>query len=303
MSSRRNNLRHSLLGATASALLACLFAGQQAAATPLYSQGFESNNAGWNVFGGSLNASRVASGTNGITAASGSYYGLATGGGGITTSGHASSAATNWGGYGFNPGCASSSCGATSFPAGGYTTSLDIYLNMNSGAANDTRFDFTSAISKPDGSFLRDFVFNAGFYNDTDSTGSGPRFVISAGNNALRSNSDPKNPGHDPFTVTSTGWYTFQQHFYDNAGILAVDMNLLNSAGALLNSWTLSNPTDVIATTVGGNRYGWLATNEFSYLAIDNATLDKATVPAPGTLSLIALGLAGVGFARRKRLT
>ncbi len=87
---------------------------------------------------------------------------------------------TRWGGYG------------KTFPPGGYTTSVDIYLDISppymTGSltpyANDTRFDWTSAVNTPDCVHRRDFVFNAGFYTDTDTTGAGPRFVISASNNA-----------------------------------------------------------------------------------------------------------------------
>ena len=29
-------------------------------------------------------------------------------------------------------------------------------------------------------------------------------------------------------------------------------------------TWTLSDPSDIIGETVGGNRYGWLVTNSFA---------------------------------------
>jgi hypothetical protein len=35
--------------------------------------------------------------------------------------------------------------------------------------------------------------------------------------------------------------------------------------------WQLINPTDVIPATVGGNRHGAFATNEFPFLAIDES--------------------------------
>jgi hypothetical protein len=38
-----------------------------------------------------------------------------------------------------------------------------------------------------------------------------------------------------------------------------------------LKTWTLSDPSDVIGDTVGGNRYGFLASNELP-LALDNIT-------------------------------
>ena len=37
-------------------------------------------------------------------------------------------------------------------------------------------------------------------------------------------------------------------------------------------TWNLSDPSDTIGRTVGGNRYGWLVTNDFDALALDNVT-------------------------------
>jgi hypothetical protein len=187
---------------------------------------------------------------------------------------------TRWGGYG------------QTFPPGGYTTTVDIYLDISppymTGSLtpypNDTRFDWTSAVSTPQCGHRRDFVFNAGFYTDTDLTGTGPRFVITASNNAGRGNSFPKNPGRMPYTINVEGWYTFEHRFRDNgAGILAVDLTIKDAAGLPLKTWTLSDPSDMIGTTVGGNRYGWFATDEFPFLAFDTSALigfqDYCTVP------------------------
>jgi hypothetical protein len=249
--------------------------------TVVFQQGFETNNAGWDVFGPSFTAARVPSGTNGVASASGSFHGLA----------HAS--ATDWGGYN------------SVFPVGGYRTDLDIYLDVNGGAANDTRFDWDSAVSTNTGGFLRDFVFNGGFYNDSDATGNGNRFVFSASNNAGRPNSFPKNPARDPFAITTSGWYTFEHDFRDNGGILAVDLKIFDSLDNLLHTWTLSAPTDLIGANVGGNRYGWVVNNEFSSLAIDNserANLGAAAdpVPEPASLMLLGSGLL-VGYRRFRR--
>jgi hypothetical protein len=203
---------------------------------------------------------RVASGTNGITSAAGDWHAEAAFAAAPTTTADF----TRFGGY------------ESTFPSGGYTTSVDVYLNVGAGAANDTRFDWSSAINTPAAVFThrRDFVFNAGFYSDTDVTGSGPRFVISASNNATRSGAFPKNPGRDPFTIATTGWYTFEHRFYNRGlGVLAVEMRITTLAGAPLHTWTLSDPTDIIGTTVGGHRYGWFVIQEFPVLAIDNASL------------------------------
>ncbi|MBS1793306.1 MAG: right-handed parallel beta-helix repeat-containing protein [Acidobacteria bacterium] len=218
-----------------------------------YSQGFEVNN----VWGDPpTDPTRVASGTNGITSKTGGFHAEAVAGN-----------FTRWGGYN------------SVFPASGYTTSIDIYLDVSGAYANDTRFDYTSAINQPDGNHRRDFVFNAGFYNDGVAPGAGNRFVVGASNN---SGQPPKNPGGDPYVVTASGWYTFKHRFFNNgSGRLAVQMSLLNASGTVLKTWVRSDPSDVIGSTVGGNRYGWFPTNDFPFLAIDNSVRANVVQDAP----------------------
>jgi hypothetical protein len=242
-----------LIAVVAAALLALGAAGSAAAATPApYFNGFETDTYDW------TGANRVASGTHGVTSADGAWHAETVG-----------FPFTRWGGY------------TNEFPASGYTTSLDIYLDPASGAANDTRFDWTSAINTPAAMHRRDFVFNGGYYNDATGPGAGgSRFVFSASNSAGRANSFPKNPGRDPIAITDAGWYTFQHEFYDNgSGVLAVDLSILDAGGAVVHKWTLSDPSDVIDVTVGGNRYGWFAQNEFAFLAFDNSRLSVAVGP------------------------
>ena len=246
-------LRPGLIAVVAAALLAVGAAGSAAAATPApYFNGFETDTNGW------TGANRVASGTHGVTSASGAFHAEAVG-----------TPFTTWGGY------------TNEFPASGYTTSLDIYLDPASGTVNDTRFDWTSAISTPALTHRRDFVFNGGFYNDDTGPGAGEsRFVFSASNNAGPGSSFPKNPERDPIAIVDAGWYTFQHHFYnDGTGVLAVDLSILDAGGDVVKTWTLSDPSDVIGTTVGGNRYGWFAQNGFPFLAFDNSRLSVAVGP------------------------
>lgn len=259
-------------------VIGVLAAGRSSAA--VYFNGFETDTAAW------TSATRVASGTNGVTSATGSYHATTVQG-----------TFTTWGGYNYGAGNAV----PTVFQE--YTTSLDIYLNVAGGWANDRRFDYTSAINNNLGVHLRDFAFNVGFYNDATGPGANTnRFVISAGNNTGRANSFPKNTG--AIAVSATGWYTFQHHFYENAGTLKVDMSIFDSSNSLVNSWTLG--TDAIAG-VGGNRYGWFPQNEFGAgnLAIDNAELSMAVaVPELSTAcswAVLGLAMAGLGFRSRRR--
>lgn len=239
----------------------------------IYFQGFETNIDGWTA-GGPPFPIRQSSGTHGIMAAAGNFFADAPGPFELTAGG---SAFTTWGGYAFTPGCFGTCPG--SFPPGGYETKIDIYIDATGTAlgqsyVNDTRFDFTSAISQPDGHFRRDFVFNGGFYNDSNPPGTGPRFVFTASNNAGRGNVDPRNPARNPFVISASGWYTFVHHFYNKGGgVLACDLSILDPSGRTLMTWTLSDPTDIIGSTVGGNRYGWFASQEFNFLPIDNAEL------------------------------
>ena len=47
-------------------------------------------------------------------------------------------------------------------------------------------------------------------------------------------------------------------------------MRVIDADGKVLQKWTLSDPSDIVGSTVGGNRYGWLVTNDFATLPLDN---------------------------------
>jgi hypothetical protein len=240
-----------------------------------YFNGFETNTAGWFNFSGAT-ITRVPSGylssyANGIASATGSYHarlgidpspGSCTFGGG--TAQIYQGPYTNWGGY------------SSIFPTGGYTTRVDIYLDVPWAQSHlDKRFDWSSAINTTTGNHRRDFVFNAG----TDPLG----FVISGGNNTTRCGANPADPGHTPVHVTASGWYRFEHTFTGiSGGPLSVVMRLINKAtNTTVGTWVRSDPSDIIGVTVGGNRYGWFAQNEIDQLAIDNSER-TGTLSTPG---------------------
>jgi hypothetical protein len=247
------------------AFLAVVWAAADAPPGP-YFNGFETDTAGWfNNSGATI--TRVPSGSlstyaNGVAAATGSYYARL----GIDPSpdscvyggGTASiyyGPFTRWGGY------------SAIFPPGGYSTGVDIYLDVPYAQAHpDTRFDWSSAISDTSGGFRRDFVFNVG----TDALG----FVMTGGNNSTRCSANPADAGHSPVVhITASGWYTFKHTFVGvSGGPLSVVLEVMPSGSNVpLGTWVRSDPSDIIGTTVGGNRYGWFVQNEFDGLAIDNS--------------------------------
>jgi hypothetical protein len=273
-------------------LFAALSLQHAALATQIYSNGFETDVLGWNSA-----TTRVPSGTAGVPSATGSFHAQ-------DSDPSANNPFTGWGatvvpadGYNFGAG------NNVGVPFQQYTTSVDVYLDMEAGMANDTRFDFTSAINNTSGAHRRDFAFNGGFYNAGDLGGPGGatnRFVFSGSNSTGRANSFPKNPMRDPVSVDQTGWYTLTHEFRDNGlGILEVELSLLDAASTLINSWLLTDPTDVIDVTVGGNRYGWFASNELGVLAIDNASMN--VVPEPASIALVGLAVGGLGLIGRRR--
>jgi Right handed beta helix region len=254
--------RRRLAAMTSMAMIAAAFAlvsAPAASAAPppgSYDNGFE--NAGdvavrppSNANDVMFNVTRETSGTDGIPSSAGAHYAQT-----VPALGDGSQF-TRYGGY------------SSVFPLGGYTTSIDIYLDMaDSDVGEDTRFDWSSAINGTDGNHQRDFIFSVG----TDGFGD---FVMSASNNTP---GWPANPGRTPLTVTTTGWYTFQHTFRDDGtGVLAVDMSVLDASGNVLKTWTLSDPADIIGTEVGGNRYGSFFNNGFSSLAIDDITRSGTT--------------------------
>ena len=228
--------------ASASAIIATVAVAAVPAATLAaapsikYFNGFE-NSSNTSEDKAIFDVTRVA-GTKALPAASGKWYATAPTGGQVFT---------RQGGY------------SSTFPTRGYTTSVDIYLDVTK-ATGDKRFDWSSAVNKPDGTHKRDFIFHVGSYADEPG-----KFYVNASNNAP---GDPRT-GVDPFVpleITKSGWYTFKHEFKNDGGVLAVEMNVIPRGGQSVATWTLRTETDAIGGElgeVGGNRYAWLVNNDF----------------------------------------
>lgn len=181
---------------------------------------------------------------------------------------------------------------------GGFTVELDIYLDLAdprvlSGVNASYGWDASAAVNGQSGAHRRDFIFHAA------SNTSGQILI---GSSNISSFAPKPNLAAGPhYLVTSSGWYTLQWVYRDAGnGTLAVDTNLRSGAGALLWTRTLNDPSDVIATQVGGNRYLWFVFVASDRLAVENVRLNSgirealhASAPAPG--GLVNAGTAIVG--------
>ncbi|WP_146400201.1 hypothetical protein [Pseudobythopirellula maris] len=247
--------------------------------------GWAPGGASWNNFsGGSIQRVASGGGIAGVASASGSahaeIYDLQVGADvfGDPSLG-ARSPYTQFGGY-------SSSFGS------GFTASLAVYLDP-AAWTDGQGFDYSVAVNNQSGVHLRDFIFHVGK--------DGGDLKVNASNNtdlafnAFKLNTE--NAG-DFSTVTGPGWYSLEHAFYNVGGFLTVDFNLLDAGGTLLHSITRTT-SDSIATTVGGNRYGYMAYNNIEGLAIDNTSLSaNGGVIPEATAAVVWVGLSLVGGLR-----
>jgi hypothetical protein len=259
----------------ASALtMAGMFAAQ-ASATLVYNQGFEVDTSGWFDFNSAV--VRVASGTDGIASAGGAFHGIVS-----NIDPNQTGIFTRYDGY------------RDTWPDG-FIAKQQIYLDT--GWADGTGFDLSVAANGSDGAHQRDFIFHV---EKDASTGS----LLVGGSNNTNFDTLGNLEASNHYAVVSSGWYTFQHVFSDVLGQLSVDLNLIDAGGTTLFTETRTSAIDLIPTEVGGNRYGWFTFNDIDRLAIDNTMLEintQATVPTPATLALFSLGLAGLGWSRRKK--
>ncbi len=275
--------------------LSVVLVSSASAAGPTYRNGFEIDTAGWFNLPGTI--TRQPSGyanpggyASGINSATGGFHArldraeceTEVGGGGPTV--RCSGPFTRWGGYN------------STWPAGGYTTQVDVYLdsayatdnadsyggnlaclpsNPTDVACRGTRFDYSSAINNNSGNHLRDFGFNVSTGLAGDDC---PGFTVTGTTNVDRTGANPNATAHA--CIPTSGWYTFKHTFSEDAGFLKVLMQIIPvGGGPATASFTISG-IDPIGT-VGCNRYGWFTNQEIWGLPIDNASMTGCGTPLP----------------------
>lgn len=162
----------------------------------------------------------------------------------------------------------------STWPENGYSTEIDIYLDMNlADGMVSNQFQWNSAINDTTGSFLEEAFFQA--RTDPSTAGQWNVRVAIVGPD-----------GFDPqpwINVTETGWYTFRHTFSeDENGLLEITLELINQSGDIVISHTFGGYSEYVVDggsgNVGGNRYGWFSTNDFTDLPIDNAGKTNTTL-------------------------
>lgn len=239
-----------------------------ALAAPPYFEGFEDagfsaggpvvlGSQNWNRYN-SLGFDRVPSGTGGILSKSGGFHAVIDSTAVAAPPDDWTGAFTRLGGY-------------SSIFGGGFRASVSVYIDLADPAvvANTYGWDLSTAASNQSGGHRRDFIFH------TASNAMGQVLVGASNNSNFTRRNDIGSINH--YTITASGWYTFEWVFRNNAGVLAVDCNLRNASGVWLWTETRSDASDLIATVVGGNRYMWFTFLEVDTLAIDDTSLVLGT--------------------------
>lgn len=221
-----------------------------AANTVVWNQGFETDTSGWfdnTDYPNYGEIIRVPSGTNSVTSADGSF--------------HANIVEK----YPY-----SRFDGYKSVWPGTWIAEIDVYLDTNWSLGSG--FDYSVAATGTDNAHQRDFVFHV-----TKDTSTGNLLIAGSNNTNFNPREDLENISNH-YVIANSGWYTLRHTFKNVAGVLAVDLQLVDSNNNVLWTETRTNAQDTIPDQVGGNRYAWFtAMSAGLNLAIDNHKLTIIT--------------------------
>lgn len=171
----------------------------------------------------------------------------------------------------------------------GIVLQLAFYLDVsaNNGLTDGQLVDYSVALNMASGAFVRDYVFNFGFYDDGTGPGANTRrFVVSTSNNAASSTStaNPKNANNDPISIDQSGWYIYRHEFYPMGQDVYAQLSIFDANCVEKKAWapqqvTISGDGDRPMTTSDTfyTRYGWVVINQLpsNSLKIDGQVYGK----------------------------
>jgi hypothetical protein len=186
-----------------------------------------------------------------------------------------SGASTRFGGY-------------SSVWPGGFSQSLDIYIDPSQGNIGD-------------GWFLDNALYsNTGSWLEAGGVGAEK---TAAGTWSLAADWDGASYPGGGIDVTTAGWYTIMSEWTEEGTKVGRNTYVYDSLGTEIYSATLQSGQQDIANA-GGWGYGWVGRSTAPAgftLAIDNSSL--TTVPEPGVATLFGLGIAGLAWRSRRDRT
>jgi hypothetical protein len=262
-------------------------------ASPLYFQGFETDTSG---FYGPITQS--SSGTNGIAAYDGAYYGTM---GNVDDDtgyiGYGDGGFSNFEGDGIT---------APPYPGSSFSQSVSVYIDVGTAAPAATYgaaywIDMSPSLNSPDG---------VGCDPAACSDEHNFRLFYSGSSVSITTDGGPQ-----VLNIDTSGWYTFTIDYMKGAtgsDPVLNDLDIYDANGNLLSSTAAQGDSDLGTLTndnLAGPGYVWFPEWQDGFsgdqLAIDDIRADASAtaVPEPSSFALIAAGLLGWGFfaLRRKR--
>lgn len=152
----------------------------------------------------------------------------------------------------------------TTFPAGGFTTTIKVYVDAGWGDANTGNVvDWDTGLLTHAGAYEEDFVI------DLCSTASGWEVSWENGSGSCGATAGTPNPEY----LNTSGWYTLQMNFTNGAGTIYAKYAVLSNGRTGQNSpgtqvWSYTENTGIATASSGGPLYGWLPTEDVSGLPL-----------------------------------
>ncbi len=156
----------------------------------------------------------------------------------------------------------------TTFPSGGFTTTVKVYVDAGWGDTNTGNVvDWDTGLQTSTGNYEEDFVV------DLCSTTSG--WEVSWENGSGGCGATPGTP--NPEYLNTSGWYTLQMNFTNGAGTVYVVYSVLSDGSTGQSTptqvWSYTENTGIATASSGGPLYGWLPTEDVSGLPVAQVRL------------------------------